>query len=224
MRAACRFLPLLLALLPAAGHAETWRLDPVHTRVLFVVDHAGLSQALGTLSGAQGVLEFSPDDWTGARVELVLPLASLDLGDADWRERVLDGTFLAAGRHPQARFVSTGVTAIDPTHATVHGLLTLRGVEAAVDLDVQVNAVKRHPITQRRTAGFSATARIDRRDFGMNAWPNVVGRHVELRIEAEAILDRDAQPPPAADGPAAEPTPAPEPAHEESADADPQHR
>jgi polyisoprenoid-binding protein YceI len=198
MRAACRFLFLLLALAPAAACADTWRLDPVHTRVLFAVDHAGLSQALGTISGAQGVLEFDPDDWASARVELTLPLAALDLGDADWANAVLDRTFLDAGRYPQAHFVSTHVEAVAGDRATVHGLLTLHGVEREIALDVHVNAVKRHPITRRRSAGFSATARLDRFDFGIDAWPNVVGHTVELRIEAEAILDRGAAVPAAA--------------------------
>src|SRR5688572_23556523 len=92
---------------PAA--AEVYRLDPVHTRVAFAVDHAGLSAALGTFGGARGRLEFDPAHWDAARVELTIPLASLDLGDADWREAVLDGTFLDAGDHPHARFASNRV-------------------------------------------------------------------------------------------------------------------
>jgi hypothetical protein len=39
----------------------------------------------------------------------------------------------------------------------------------------------------RRTAGFSATATISRSEFGIDAWPSVIGDQVELRIEAEAM-------------------------------------
>src|SRR5687767_14085165 len=86
---------LALAAAPPA-RAETWRLDPVHTRVAFSVDHAGLSQAIGTFAGARGRLDFDPDRPTAARVELTVPLATLELGDAKWRDAVLDGTFLDA--------------------------------------------------------------------------------------------------------------------------------
>lgn len=206
MRDGCRLLLLLLALAATPSRAETWRLDPVHTRVLFVVDHAGLSQALGTFAGAEGTLQFSEGDWAGAKIELLLPLASLDLGDAAWRERVLGRTFLDGERHPQARFVSTRVDPQGADRARVHGRLTLRGVTREIVLDVRLNAVKRHPVTLRRTAGFSATARLDRADFGIDTWPNVIGPSVELRIETEAILDR---------------TP-PTPAREERDDAVPQ--
>ena len=70
---------LLAALAPGSAPAATWRLDPVHTRVVFIVGHAGLSRAIGTFSGAQGRLEFDPEHWADARVELALPVASLDL-------------------------------------------------------------------------------------------------------------------------------------------------
>ncbi len=185
-------LLLIAPAAPAVARSETFRLDPVHTRVAFRVDHAGLSRAVGVFSGATGVLEFDPEDWSGARLEARLPLASLDLGDADWNRKVLGRSFLDAGDQPEARFVSTRVEPSGPDQARVTGQLSLRGLSRELVLDVRLNALKRHPLTYRRTAGFSATARLDRRDFGITTWPNVIGHEVELLIEAEAIRDRGA--------------------------------
>ena len=219
------WLVLLLLAAAAPTRAETYRLDPVHTRIAFAVDHAGLSHALGSFGGASGRLDFDPARWDAARVELASPVASLDLGDADWREAILDGTFLDAGKHPLAHFVSTQVTPTGSDTARVTGTLTLRGVARPVVLDVRLNAVKRHPITRRRSAGFSATATLNRRDFGIDAWPNVVGNAIALRIEAEAIVDPGAvAPAPPAAAPASES--ASDQVTPESADdaADPKHR
>lgn len=198
----------ILAIAPAHAETETFALDPVHTRVAFLVDHAGLSRAIGTFAGAHGRLKFDPDDWSKAELEVMVPLASLDLGDADWRDKVLEPAFLDAKGQPEARFVSTRVEATGQDQARVTGQLSLRGVSREVVLDVRLNALKRHPLTFRRTAGFSATAHLSRRDFGITTWPNVIGDEVELRIEAEAVLDRNEQ----------------SPATEEPAHADPQHR
>ena len=193
-RTPARLLPLALclgaALACAPAAADDWTLDPAHTRVLFRIDHAGFSRALGTLSGAEGRLRFDPDDWSGAQLEVEVPLARLDLGDADWNRRVLGRAFLDAGRHPVARFRSLRVEATGEGRARVTGELSLRGVTRELVLEVTLNAIARHPLTFRRTAGFSATARLDRRDFGMDAWPNVVGQQVELWIEAEATRAR----------------------------------
>lgn len=69
-------LSLLLSALPllAIAAPDSYRLDPVHTRVLFAVEHAGFSHALGTVSGSEGVLVFDPDDWRTARLEVSVPI------------------------------------------------------------------------------------------------------------------------------------------------------
>lgn len=210
---------LTLAAAPAAAAPARYELDPVHTRVVFAISHAGFSQALGAVSGSTGTLEFDPQDWQSARLDVSVPLQRLDLGDADWNRAALARNLLDGARFPQARFVSTRVQPLGPDRFIVHGQLTLHGVTRELPLDVTFNALKRHPLPPfRRTAGFSATASLSRRDFGVDAWPSVIGDRVELRIEAEAVRARgggDASDalPPAADGTDAatvtEPAPAP---------------
>lgn len=181
-------LPLALLSVAAAAASARYALDPVHTRVVFAVSHAGFSNAIGTISGSTGTLEFDPEDWTTARLEVRVPLARLDLGDAKWNAAALAGTLLDAQRHPEARFVSTSVQPRAGNRACVCGELTLRGVTRPLCLDVTLNALKRHPLPPfRRTAGFSATATLSRAEFGITAWRSVIGDTVELRIEAEAV-------------------------------------
>jgi len=188
-----------LAALPCAQAFElqTYAIDPVHTRVLFAIDHAGFSKAMGTVSGSTGTLVFDRDDWSAARLDVRVPLERLDMGDAKWNDAVRAGNLLDTKRHPEAHFVSTRIDAVDADHARVCGDLTLRGVTKPVCLDVALNAIKRHPLPPfHRTAGFSATTTLSRAEFGMTAWPSVIGDTVELRIEAEAERARgDAGPP-----------------------------
>lgn len=193
MRAfACAAL-LALPGLAAAGQAVGYALDPVHTRVLVAVGHAGFSQALGTVSGSRGWLLFDPDDWSSARLEVRVPLARLDFGDPDWNRAVAARKLLDSERHPEARFVSTTVTGHDRRHATVCGELSLRGTTRPQCFEVTLNALGRHPLPPfRRTAGFSAHAVLSRADFGIDAWRSVIGDQVELRIEAEAVRDAGA--------------------------------
>lgn len=184
---------LLLALACGGARAEpsTYAIDPVHTRIVFAIDHAGFSKALGAVSGSTGTLRFDPDDWTGAQVEVEIPLARLDLGDNDWNRATQARNLLDAAGHPVAKFVSTRIEPVDARRAIVHGTLALRGVEREVALDVVLNAARRYPLPPfRRTVGFSATTAISRADFGITAWKSVVGDRVELRIEVEASRTR----------------------------------
>jgi polyisoprenoid-binding protein YceI len=176
---------------PAAE--ATYALDPVHTRVMFSVSHAGFSNPMFTIAGTTGTLVFDPDDWSKARVEARIPVNGLELTDTKWKSAILGRNFLDANQYPEATFVSTRIEPIDATHATVVGMLTLRNVSREVKLDVVLHQVKRHPLPPfRRTAGFSATGTISRKVFSITAWGNVVGDAVEIRIEAEGTRSRNA--------------------------------
>ncbi len=183
-------LALFCLALAAPAHAELrhYRLDPVHTRIAFQVSHAGFSNPVGTFSKASGTLDFDADDWSTAHVTIEVPIATLDLGDTDWQGKILDGTFFDARKFPVARFVSTKVEHGQGNHARVTGDLTLHGVTAPLVLEVDLNALKRHPLTLHRTAGFSAKGTLSRKAFGMDHWEHLVGDAVTLVIETEALL------------------------------------
>ncbi|TBV72717.1 YceI family protein [Pseudoxanthomonas winnipegensis] len=205
-------LCLLAALaMPGAAWAasETYQLDPVHTRVLFSVSHAGFSQAMGTVSGSTGLIEFDPDDWSRARVQVSVPLDRADLGDAAWNKAVAASNLLDVKDHPRAEFVSTRVMPRGGDQFDVVGQLTLHGVTREVTLAVTFNQLKRHPLPPfRRTAGFSATTTLSRAAFGIDAWPSVIGDAVQLNLQVEATRTREALEP-AATTPADATSPSP---------------
>ncbi|HEV8694535.1 MAG TPA: YceI family protein [Lysobacter sp.] len=200
-----------------AGELETFDLDPVRTRVVFAVEHAGLSKAMGAIFGSTGTLRFDRDDWRSAQLEVTVPLSRLEMGDAKVNAAVLSSTLLDGKRHPAARFVSTKIEPVDADHAKVCGDLTLRGVTKPLCMDVTLNALKRHPLPPfHRTAGFSATATLNRKDFGIGAWPTVIGATVNLLIEVEAVRAKDA-----GSATPAEPVAIP-PAEEDATDREPE--
>ena len=193
MRTVAMFVLLAVGCLAIARPAGAidYAIDPVHTRIAFRVSHAGFSRALGTFEGGTGTLAYDEGDPTTARIEVSLPVASLDLGDDEWNRKVLDGTFFDAKAWPQARFASNSVAVTDkPGVLRVQGDLTIHGVTRPVEFDATVNAVRRHPLTFRRTAGFSAVVRVSRKEFGMGAWSSVVGDEVEILVELEAVRAR----------------------------------
>lgn len=201
----------MLACLPviAAAQVAGYRLDPVHTRIVFAIDHAGYSQSLGTVSGSTGALAFDPDDWNSARLSVEVPLQRVDMGEAGWTRAVAASRFLDVARHPLAKFVSTSVEHVgsgaadaqadrikagqdEPGRARVCGTLSLHGVDRPLCMDVTFNKLKHYPLPPfRTTIGFSATTTLKRSDFGINAWPSLVGDTVQLQIQAEAVRDGD---------------------------------
>ncbi len=198
-----RPLPLLclclppLAAAPAFAQPQAWRADPVHTQVMFSIDHQGFNRSLGLFKISDGRLQFDADDWSSAQLDVSVDVASLLLGDAKWEEAVKSWRFLDAKRWPQARYRSRSVERGEDGRGTIRGELELHGRTHPLDLQFRLNKLASDPYTFKRTAGFSATATLRRSDYGIDKVMSAVGDAVELRIEAAFVRDRDAADPPA---------------------------
>ncbi|HQV71348.1 MAG: YceI family protein [Dokdonella sp.] len=173
-----------------ATGAQTFVLDPVHTQIVFFADHLGFSHAIGRLKVKQGWFTFDADDWSTARADVVIDMTSLDMGDAEWTAKVADRAFLDAGNAPTARFLGNALERKTADSGILHGELWLRGVHHDVDLAVTFNRQGTDPYAFKSKAGFSATATLDRFDFGMSTFRDVVAGPVELRIEVEGIRSK----------------------------------
>ncbi|HJU25434.1 MAG TPA: YceI family protein [Rhodanobacteraceae bacterium] len=194
-----RFVYIFLAFaafVPAAALARTlsYRIDPVHTQVLFSADHDGYSRPVGRMKVKSGWLQFDEDDWSDAKVVVDIDASSVDFGDGEWNDAVTGKRFLDAKEFPLAHFESTSVEKGDGNHGTLHGKLTLRGVTHELSIPFTFNRAGATIFAGMQTlAGFSAQATLDRTQFGMTAFPKAVGTEVTLRLEVEAILDQDAR-------------------------------
>lgn len=175
--------------LDAQAAPETYRFDPVHTQIWFSASHEGLSHPLGRLRVKDGWFQFDPDDIAKASVYIEIDLASVDMGDKKWSDTIRSGQFFDAERYPTARYTSKSVTPKDKTSGTIHGDLILHGVTKPIDIDFKFNKVGNDPYTFKRKAGFSATAKLNRSDFGMKRFQDVVGQDIELTLVIEGIKD-----------------------------------
>lgn len=182
---------------PAHAALETWRFDPVHSQVWFSAEHQQFSHPMGRLRIKDGWFQFDPANWSASRIDVLIDLTSLDLGDAKWNSAVKSSQFLDTGRWPTAHFVSNSVDKTDAMHGVIHGELDLHGKTQSVDVFFTLNHIGTDPYAFRRKAGFSATATLHRSAFDMKRYAEVVGEDIALRFEIEGIRDHDAIPSPA---------------------------
>lgn len=188
-------LGLVLAVFAAGAlaHPLDYRLDTVHSQVLFSASHDGYSHPVGRLAIARGWLRFDPDDWAASKVVVDIDLASADLGDKGWNAAVMGRNFLDVAKIPLAHFESTRVVQAGKDTGVLEGTLTLRGIALPVSIDFTVNRVGMTLFGFETIAGFSGHTTLDRLKFGMTAFPKAVGTEVALRLEIEAVLDRSAE-------------------------------
>jgi polyisoprenoid-binding protein YceI len=180
---------------PALASPDTYRFDPVHTQIWFSGDHEKFSHPLGRLRVKEGWFQFDPKNWSAGHVDVVVDVSSADMGDAKWSETVKSGQFLDAERWPTAHFVSDRIEQKDANHGVIHGTLSFHGVSKPVDVAFTLNRIANDPYAFKTKAGFSATAVLDRFQFGLSRYKDVVGAPVELRFEVEGVRDDGAAQP-----------------------------
>jgi cytochrome b561 len=175
-----RLLTALTAacLAAAPAFASDWRLDREASTVEFETTVFG-----GTTSGVfeefDAEITLDPQDLSNARIDAVVRTGSGSMGNSDYQSALIGGQGLDPDDHPEARFVSEDIRAVEDGYEA-HGALTVKGV--TIDLVLPFTLV----IEGDRAVADGAFT-IDRETFGVggSGWGDV-GSQVEIILHIEA--------------------------------------
>jgi len=171
-----------------------WQIDPAHTQVEFAVRHLMISTVRGRFSEVSGGLTAPGSKFGLGQLEVTIGAASLDTREPQRDAHLRSADFFDVEKFPAITFTSRRIEAepVDPDTFAVVGDLTVHGVTREVRLEVTAEGRGRDPWGNER-AGFSATARINRKDFGL-VWNQLletggvaVGDEVKISIDTELI-------------------------------------
>ncbi len=169
----------------------TWKADPGHSEVAFSVRHLMISKVRGRFT-SYDVTIVTSDDPTNSSVTATIDLASIDTGLEPRDSHLRSADYLEIEKYPTMSYRSHGIRQTDDRWV-VDGDLTLHGVTRRVPLTAEVNGFAPDPFGSRR-AGLSATAQINRRDFGIDLTTPLdgggvaVGDKVSISLDIEAVL------------------------------------
>ena len=180
-----------------------WFFEPGHTAAEFCVRHMMVTYVRGHFKNVNGRLNFDPSNAKNSSVEAEIDARTLWTGEPDRDAHLRSADFLDVEHHPAITFRSREVKLLGDLDYSVLGDLTIRGVSRGCELRVTYlgqwqtpwweGGVDKGPKTR---AGFMATTRINRHDFGaswnatLDRGGIVVGDLVEITIDAEAILEQ----------------------------------
>lgn len=178
--------PVVKMAQPVSG---SYTIDPTHTQVRATWNHMGLSHPGATFEKVEGTITVDATNPAKSAVMVRIPISGVDTGVPALDEHFHAADFFDAAQFPEATFVSRSVnfTGVG-TAFTVDGDLTIKGVTKPVTLHATLNGAGPHPMAKVPAVGFSATARIKRSDFGVDAYVPMVSDDVDLVITAEATL------------------------------------
>jgi polyisoprenoid-binding protein YceI len=169
----------------------TWRTDPAHTDIQFSAKHMMVTTVRGKFAEVDGSLTLDETDPTASAGAFTVRAASLSTGNEQRDGHLRSGDFFDAETHPEITFVSTAVTPKRGNDYAVTGDLTIRGTTRPVAFDVEFLGL--YQGFEGRRAGFHATTRLNREDWGLtwNVTLETGGWLVakEIKLEIDLAMD-----------------------------------
>lgn len=182
----------ILALPLSLQASTTYDLDLAHTTVEFKVKHLVISRVTGRFNKFSGTFVGDEKSKKLEKVEAEIDVASIDTNEKKRDDHLRGGDFFEAEKFPKITFKSTGVESKDGKKGKIKGELTIKGITKPVTLDAEYTGTVKDP-WGKENAGFRATTKINRKDFGIT-WNKsldgggmVVGEEVEISIEGAGI-------------------------------------
>ena len=178
----------------AQDNEKIWKLDKNHSTVGFSVRHLGISKVRGQFKDFDAVVKA---DETGklSFVSASVKVASVDTGIAGRDKHLQAAEFFDAKNHPALRFKTRKITWDTPTSFVATADLIMRGVTKKVVARGELLGT--HKVTfggvPQTRAGYSVSATINRKDFGLNFDKTAEGVGIvsdKVSIEIEVQLSR----------------------------------
>lgn len=175
--------------------ASDWSVDSAHAAANFAVKHLTVSTVNGTLGEVTGTLKLDDKDINKSAFDIKVDVKGLNTKVGKRDDHLRSPDFFDVAKFPTITFVSkpAGGVKIDGSKATITGVLTIKGVSKDVTLTGELTPEVANPFSKAKTRGFSGTATINRKDFGLT-W-NValetggvlVADEVKIAVEAEFV-------------------------------------
>lgn len=185
---------------PAAAQPVSWQVDSSHTAAQFSVRHMMVSNVRGEFTKTSGTVQWDGKDFSTAVVDVTIDATTISTREPRRDAHLRSADFFDVEKYPTITFRSTKVEAAGPGKLRMTGHLAIHGVTKVVVLDVTgPTPVVKDPSGTARV-GASATATINRKDFGLlwNAALDgggvVVGDEVNITIDIECVAKAAARP------------------------------
>lgn len=184
---------ILLALVAAAfplplgaqGGLRRYVVDSAASGVDAKVAFLGLATKTARFPDMKGALSLDINDYEQVSMTVDVDARTLTTGDSETK-RLRGKQFFDVERYPTVRFVAQKLELTGERGGVVTGLMTAKGVTRPVKLAIGFSKVPWEAAPNEPLVIVGTTA-IDRRQFGMGAFPILIGNQVRITIRARMV-------------------------------------
>jgi polyisoprenoid-binding protein YceI len=174
--------------------AHEWKVDPVHTGILFEIKHI-YSTVRGHFSNFTGDVFFDPDNLEKSKFDFVVKVDSINTNNGKRDNHLRSNDFFATSKYSSMTFKSTRVSHANGNKYILEGKMTIKDVTKDIVLEFTYWGQKENPFKKNQiVAGFDARFKINRLDYhvgdGNFFKMGVVGKDVDILITLEVLRDK----------------------------------
>jgi polyisoprenoid-binding protein YceI len=177
---------LVAAFSISAHAAETYKLDPAHTSVVYRVKYSGVTFVYGRFNGPTGTFIYDEASPSKSSIEMQVDAKNIDTAVEKRDNDLKSPDFFNAAEYPMVTFKSTSVKKIDSDTYQVTGNLTLLGKTRKLTVNAKQTGSGKDP-WGNFGRGFETSFTIKRSDFGMNFMLGGVSDEVGLTVSVSGI-------------------------------------
>ena len=174
-------------------NAATYTLDPSHTSIGFNVKYLMITDVIGQFKTYEAEIELEENTNELKGVEANIQVSSIDTENAKRDGHLKSPDFFDVEQFPNILFKSRTVNKLGTDEYEVIGDLTIKGITKTITLRGKNTGFIDAGMMGGKRAGFSATAMINRKDFGLN-WNRkldkgglLVGNEVTIELKIQAV-------------------------------------
>jgi polyisoprenoid-binding protein YceI len=179
-------LALVLGALSPAPAAEPYKVDPVHSMVLFRVKHFGVGYIHGRFNQVSGDFTWDDANPAGISLDMRVRAETVDTNEPKRDQHLKGPDFFNVREYPDIAFKSTQVRQLDANNYEVTGNLTLHGVTRPLTVKLEHVGAAKDPFGMYRN-GFETTFVLHRSEFGMKTMPEGVGDDIRVTVAIEGL-------------------------------------
>ncbi|HEY1628325.1 MAG TPA: YceI family protein [Tepidisphaeraceae bacterium] len=165
--------------------ADTFKVDPVHSFVVFKIGHLDVGYVWGEFASPAGTITIDDSDASKSAINVEIKSDNLVTTNEARNKHLKSPDFFDVKQFPTISFKSTAVKKTADKTYEVSGDLTLHGVTKPLTLTLNKLAEGDKGAMFGYRAGFEADFSVRRSDFGMTSLMNVVGDEVKLFVNLE---------------------------------------
>ena len=177
----------------------TWKIDNAHSEINFTVRHMMISNVRGRFEEFSGNVELDLENPHNSSVEVQISASSIDTREPQRDAHLKSADFFDVEKYPQMIFKSTRVEVLDENKGRIYGNLTIKDITKPVVLETTYSGMAKSPWGST-SAGFSATTKINRKDWGLTwnvaletgGW--LVGEEIKIDLEMEVVKQEEMEP------------------------------